>query len=83
MATSCSGATRCVRTCLQSRLLRAGALRIIIATHLAYPLHTQIEYLVVSFDNESKNAKLSLRQSEILAKLANIVDDLNETSDEK
>ncbi|EIN11676.1 glutamate-cysteine ligase catalytic subunit [Punctularia strigosozonata HHB-11173 SS5] len=29
----------------------------------------EIEYMVVVFDNEEKNAKLSLRQSEILAKL--------------
>lgn len=30
----------------------------------------QIEYMVVSFDEESKNARLSLRQSEILKELA-------------
>ncbi|RXW21302.1 hypothetical protein EST38_g4569 [Candolleomyces aberdarensis] len=34
----------------------------------------EIEYMVVTFDNEEKNAKLSLRQTEILAKLSNIVD---------
>ncbi|KAH9935686.1 glutamate-cysteine ligase-domain-containing protein [Fomitopsis serialis] len=36
----------------------------------------EIEYLVVSFDNEGKNAKLSLRQTEILAKLATITNDI-------
>ena len=30
----------------------------------------QIEYMVVSFDEETKNARLSLRQSEILKELA-------------
>ncbi|KAF9010584.1 glutamate-cysteine ligase catalytic subunit [Cyathus striatus] len=37
----------------------------------------EIEYMVVSFDDEEKNAKLSLRQTEILAKLNTIVDDIN------
>lgn len=32
--------------------------------------------MVVSFDDEDKNAKLSLRQTEILAKLNEIVDDI-------
>jgi len=32
--------------------------------------------MVVSFDDEQKNAKLSLRQTEILAKLNAIVDDI-------
>ena len=32
--------------------------------------------MVVSFDDEERNAKLSLRQSEILAKLQLIVDDI-------
>ena len=32
--------------------------------------------MVVSFDDEDKNAKLSLRQTEILAKLSEIVDDI-------
>ncbi|KAF9567957.1 glutamate-cysteine ligase catalytic subunit [Agrocybe pediades] len=36
----------------------------------------EVEYMVVSFDNEQKNAKLSLRQTEILAKLNAIVDDI-------
>ncbi|TFY62650.1 hypothetical protein EVJ58_g3733 [Rhodofomes roseus] len=36
----------------------------------------EIEYLVVSFDNEGKNARLSLRQTEILAKLAAITSDI-------
>ena len=31
----------------------------------------QIEYMVVSLDDENKNARLSLRQSEILLELAN------------
>ncbi|KAG8213939.1 GCLC protein [Butyriboletus roseoflavus] len=33
----------------------------------------QIEYMVIAFDDETKNAKLSLRQTEILAKLNTIV----------
>lgn len=32
--------------------------------------------MVVSFDEAEKNAKLSLRQTEILAKLNSIVDDI-------
>ncbi|KAB5590747.1 Glutamate-cysteine ligase catalytic subunit [Ceratobasidium theobromae] len=36
----------------------------------------EIEYMVVSYDDENKNARLSLRQSEILAKLKNVVTDL-------
>ena len=32
--------------------------------------------MVVSFDDKEKNAKVSLRQSEILAKLQTIVDDI-------
>lgn len=32
--------------------------------------------MVVTFDNKERNAKLSLRQSEILAKLQAIVDDI-------
>ncbi|KAJ1304844.1 hypothetical protein OPQ81_005978 [Rhizoctonia solani] len=36
----------------------------------------EIEYIVVSYDNENKNARLSLRQSEILAKLKDVVNDL-------
>jgi hypothetical protein len=38
--------------------------------------YIQIEYMVVAFDNAERNAKLSLRQSEILAKLQQIVDDI-------
>ncbi|KAH7925518.1 GCS-domain-containing protein [Leucogyrophana mollusca] len=38
----------------------------------------EVEYMVVSFDNEEKNAKLSLRQTEILAKLSKIVNDLSD-----
>ncbi|QRV94293.1 glutamate-cysteine ligase catalytic subunit [Ceratobasidium sp. AG-Ba] len=36
----------------------------------------EIEYMVVSYDDENKNARLSLRQSEILAELQNVVLDL-------
>ncbi|KAG5735778.1 Glutamate--cysteine ligase [Termitomyces sp. T112] len=36
----------------------------------------EIEYMVVSFDEDQKNAKLSLRQTEILAKLSIIVNDI-------
>ncbi|KAG7098839.1 hypothetical protein E1B28_000743 [Marasmius oreades] len=36
----------------------------------------EIEYMVISFDDEKKNAKLSLRQTEILAKLSAIVSDI-------
>lgn len=32
--------------------------------------------MVVAFDNEEKNAKLSLRQTEILQKLSTIVDSI-------
>ncbi len=32
--------------------------------------------MVVTFDDEEKNAKLSLRQTEILAKLQSIVNDI-------
>ena len=37
---------------------------------------SQIEYMVVSLDDTEKNAKLSLRQTEILAKLSTIVNDI-------
>ncbi|KZP05503.1 hypothetical protein FIBSPDRAFT_805693, partial [Athelia psychrophila] len=37
----------------------------------------EIEYMVISFDKEAKNAKLSLRQTEILAKLGSIVSDIS------
>ncbi|KAI0730334.1 glutamate-cysteine ligase catalytic subunit [Fomitopsis betulina] len=36
----------------------------------------EIEYFVVSFDKEGKNARLSLRQTEILAKLTSITNDI-------
>ncbi|KAF8813858.1 glutamate-cysteine ligase catalytic subunit [Phlegmacium glaucopus] len=36
----------------------------------------EIEYMVISFDDNEKNAKLSLRQTEILAKLNAIVNDI-------
>ncbi|KAJ8595689.1 GCS-domain-containing protein [Rhizopogon salebrosus TDB-379] len=38
----------------------------------------EVEYMVVTFDNEAKNAKLSLRQTEILAKLGKVVSDLTD-----
>jgi len=37
----------------------------------------EVEYMVASFDNDAKNVKLSLRQSEILAKLQDIVDNIS------
>ncbi|KXN90986.1 Glutamate--cysteine ligase [Leucoagaricus sp. SymC.cos] len=36
----------------------------------------ELEYMVISLDDKEKNAKLSLRQTEILAKLNAIVDDI-------
>ncbi|KAJ7593919.1 glutamate-cysteine ligase catalytic subunit [Mycena floridula] len=42
----------------------------------------EIEYMVVAFDNEHKNAKLSLRQTEILKKLSEIVSDISSDSPE-
>ncbi|KDQ57449.1 hypothetical protein JAAARDRAFT_35163 [Jaapia argillacea MUCL 33604] len=36
----------------------------------------EVEYMVLSFDNEEKNAKLSLRQTEILKKLSSVVHDM-------
>ncbi|KAJ3860547.1 gamma-glutamylcysteine synthetase heavy subunit [Lentinula novae-zelandiae] len=42
----------------------------------------EIEYMVVVLDNETKNAKLSLRQTEIFTKLNSIVNNLSlETED--
>ncbi|TCD70319.1 hypothetical protein EIP91_003948 [Steccherinum ochraceum] len=43
----------------------------------------EVEYMVVAFDNEEKNAKLSLRQTEILAKLQSIVNDIASDRGEK
>ncbi|EDR11856.1 gamma glutamylcysteine synthetase [Laccaria bicolor S238N-H82] len=37
----------------------------------------EIEYMVVAFDEQEKSAKLSLRQTEILAKLSDIVHDIS------
>ncbi|KAF9529245.1 glutamate-cysteine ligase catalytic subunit [Crepidotus variabilis] len=37
----------------------------------------ELEYMVVSFDDNKKSANLSLRQAEILAKLNTIVDDIS------
>lgn len=39
--------------------------------------------MVVAFDDVEKNAKLSLRQSEILEKLANICNDLSDETDDR
>ena len=39
--------------------------------------------MVVSFDAEERNAKLSLRQSEILEKLGSICNDLSDEAGEK
>ena len=44
---------------------------------------SQIEYMVVSFDSETRNAKLSLRQTEILEKLRTIVDDISDEVEEQ
>lgn len=38
----------------------------------------EVEYMVVTFDDEDKNAKLSLRQTEILTKLSKVVSDLTD-----
>jgi len=41
-------------------------------------LHTstiKVEYMVISFDKEEKNATLALRQTEVLAKLSSIAHD--------
>ncbi|KAF8973058.1 glutamate-cysteine ligase catalytic subunit [Flammula alnicola] len=40
----------------------------------------EVEYMVISFDDQDKNAKLSLRQTEILAKLNAIVCDISAES---
>ncbi|KAG6330349.1 hypothetical protein ID866_8741 [Astraeus odoratus] len=37
----------------------------------------EVEYMVIAFDHDEKNAKLSLRQTEILAELAEIVESLS------
>lgn len=37
--------------------------------------------MVVSFDDHAKTARLSLRQSEILEKLANVVEDLQASNE--
>ena len=39
--------------------------------------------MVVSFDDEGRNAKLSLRQTEILEKLSSIVNDISDEVDEQ
>ncbi|KAK7035478.1 glutamate--cysteine ligase [Paramarasmius palmivorus] len=41
----------------------------------------EVEYMVISFDHEERNAKLSLRQTEILAKLSAIVKDISTECD--
>lgn len=40
------------------------------------PVAAKIEYMVIKFDNEERNAKLSLRQTEILDKLKAITSDI-------
>ena len=50
-------------------------------SHNSYSM--KVEYLVVAFDKDQKNAKLSLRQSEILAKLGSICNDLSDEAGEK
>ena len=42
----------------------------------AHSAHPKIEYMVAAFDDQEKNVKLSLRQTEILAKLQSIVSDI-------
>lgn len=39
-------------------------------------MHDKVEYMVAIFDNEEKDVRLSLRQTEILAKLQSIVSDI-------
>ncbi len=39
-------------------------------------VRAKIEYMVALFDNQERNVKLSLRQTEILAKLQAIVSDI-------
>jgi glutamate--cysteine ligase catalytic subunit len=50
----------------------------IAVNHMNINMLHQLEYMVVSFDDKTKSAKLSLRQGEILQKLSNIVSDLCE-----
>lgn len=40
-------------------------------------IENKIEYMVVAFDDQEKSAKLSLRQTEILTKLNDIVHDIS------
>lgn len=46
-------------------------------------LYRKIEYMVVSLDDVEKNAKLSLRQTEILGKLSGVCNDLSDQSEHK
>ena len=46
------------------------------------PYH-KIEYMVVSLDDAEKNAKLSLRQTEILGKLSGVCNDLSDQTEQK
>ena len=43
----------------------------------AYAALMKLEYMVAVFDDEEKIAKLSLRQTEILAKLNSVVDNIS------
>ena len=49
----------------------AGAARIL-------TLRNQIEYMVVAFDDDTKNAKLSLCQSELLPKLQHLTNEIRD-----
>lgn len=42
----------------------------------------KVEYMVILFDHEQKNAKLSLRQTEFLAKLDEVVRTLSDGASE-
>ena len=58
----------------------SGAMRhsdIALTGIVVYRVCLEVEYLVASFDDGARNAKLSLQQAEILAKLATIVDDIS------
>lgn len=41
----------------------------------------KVEYMVVAFDEDNKDVKLSLRQTEILEKLSTIVGDISSECD--
>ena len=70
MVSSCSGVTKYVISLLLQMLVTDGR-------------DLKLEHMVVVFDHEQKNAKLSLRQEEILAKLSSIVDGISADCPEK